>query len=88
MNEQGLPGPEGPDGPSELDAALGALGERDVGPWRRDNIRKRGREALGGPGPSKAAQTYRRFLEPALVTTVCAVHLIWAFGTTASILLR
>ena len=77
-----------PEGPSEVDVALGALGEHDVGPWRRDNIRTRGLEALGSPGPSKTAQTYRRFLEPALVATVCAVHLVWAFGTTASILLR
>jgi hypothetical protein len=72
----------------ELDEALGALGERDVGAWRRENIRQRAHGAMKRPRRSGLARTYHRFLEPALVTTVCAVHLVWAFGAAASILLR
>lgn len=67
---------------------LRALGEHDIDSWRRENIRRRAHHALdGGPG-DKFAIAYRRFLEPALVATVCVVHLAWAFGTTASLLLR
>ncbi|RLB52291.1 MAG: hypothetical protein DRJ42_15285 [Deltaproteobacteria bacterium] len=78
----------GPDEVEHLDEALSTLGERDVETWRRENIRRRGHEALGAPRRSKLAHGYRRYFEPALVATVCAIHLVWAFGTTASILLR
>lgn len=72
----------------ELDEALSALSEHDVGGWRRENIRRRSHEALAGPKASSLMSTYHRFLEPALVATVCAVHLVWAFGAAATILLR
>jgi len=72
----------------ELDEALGTLGEHDVGAWRKENIRKRAHASLNGSARSGLSRTYHRFLEPALVATVCAVHLFWAFGAAAGILLH
>ncbi len=72
----------------ELDDALGALSAHDVDGWRRDNIRRRSHEALSGGAPSGLSRTYRRFFEPAMVAAVCVVHLVWAFGAAAGVLLR
>ncbi len=72
----------------ELDQALGELSAHDLDGWRRDNIRRRAHEALSGRVPSRLASAYRRFFEPAMVATVCVIHLVWAFGAAASVLLR
>jgi hypothetical protein len=71
----------------DLDDALSALGEHDVGAWRRENIRRRAHESLGGQRRSGLARAYHQVIEPALVATVCAIHLVWAFGAAASILM-
>jgi hypothetical protein len=72
----------------ELDEALGALGEQDVGAWRRENIRRRAHAELSGDGRPRLSRAYDRFVEPALVVTVCAIHLFWTFGAVAGVLLR
>jgi hypothetical protein len=72
----------------ELDQALGELSAHDVDGWRRDNIRRHAHEALTGGPPSGFARAYRRWFEPAMVTAVCVIHLVWAFGAAASVLLR
>ena len=78
----------------DLDRALDALPSRDVGGWRREHVRTRAHAALGatktarGRRHARWAQLYRQVLEPSFVVTVCAVHLLWAFGTAARLLLR
>jgi hypothetical protein len=72
----------------ELDQALGELSAHDVDGWRRDNIKHRAHEALGGRPPSSFARAYGRYFEPAMVTAVCVIHLVWAFGAAAGVLLR
>jgi len=72
----------------ELDQALGALGERDVGAWRRESVRLRAHEALEHPKRTGFARTYHRYVEPALVATICAIQLVWAFGAAAGVLLH
>lgn len=68
----------------ELDESLAALGEQDVGDWRREHARMRAHRALANP---RRVGVYTKVVEPVLVGAVCAVHLLWAFGAAAAILL-
>lgn len=68
----------------ELDESLAALGEHDVGEWRREHVRMRAHRALANP---RRVTVYTKVVEPVLVGAVCAVHLLWAFGAVAAILL-
>ncbi len=68
----------------ELDEALSDLAEHDVGTWRREHARLKGHRALANP---TRVGVYTKVVEPVLVGAVCAVHLLWAFGAVAAILL-
>ncbi|HJK89832.1 MAG TPA: hypothetical protein RMH85_00215 [Polyangiaceae bacterium LLY-WYZ-15_(1-7)] len=72
----------------ELDAALAALPPDDVGAWRREHVRRRAHRAMDARGRGRLAAAWDRWLEPGLVTAVCAAHLLWALAATAAVLLR
>ena len=73
--------------------ALAALPERDVDPWRREQIRRRAQAELRRqaalarrPWLLRLERTYTRVLEPVFVASVACVYLSWAFWTASTIL--
>lgn len=70
----------------ELTRALAGLPPQDVDTELRERTRLAARAALSKPAPRRR-QWYGR-LEPVLLVAFCTAHLVWAFGASASLLLR